>query len=209
MYTLLKPLLVREELLKRGIHILTPLVFSRIFNKSATQTKYFLEQQTKHGLFIRIKKGLYALKTDLPDEKEIANALYQPSYISFEYALAYYNILAEMPYRITSATTKPTRLFVLGNQAYAYYTIKRQAYGGYSPIKEGRVAVLMADPEKALVDYLYFIKLNRKPENDRLIIRLIKKDNRYDFGKLNKKKLVKFASLFGRKSLISLVEQII
>ncbi len=90
MYTFPKPLLVRDELLKRGVRIFTPLEFSRIFQASPHTIKYFLETQVQDGLLTRLKQGLYTLKTDPLDEREVANRLYMPSYISFSYALSYY-----------------------------------------------------------------------------------------------------------------------
>ncbi len=198
MYTLLKPLLAREELLKKNIHIFTVQDFERIFQISPNKAKYFLEEQVKKGLLLRLKKGLYTLRTDLPDEKEIANALYKPSYISFAYALAYYNILPEMPYSITCATTKPTRLFTLNNQVFNYYTIKTEAYTGYVIEKKGNKTFLIAEAEKALVDYLYFISLGRQFPHERL-----------DVSKLNKNKGLKYAALYKRANLFKLVKEIL
>ena len=131
MYTLLKPLQVREELLKRNLRIFSGQEFKRIFQTSPQSTKYFIETQVHKGLFSRLKRGVYALKTDLPSEEEIANAIYKPSYVSFEYALAYYNLIPEMVYTITSATTKPTRLFDVSGIAYSYRTIKKEVFTGY------------------------------------------------------------------------------
>ena len=101
MSTYLKPIQVREKLISNQIKIFTPEIFSKLFDSSLISTKHFLETQTKLGLLIRLKRGLYALKTDLPSEEEIANSIYQPSYISFEYALAFHGLLQEMPYIIT------------------------------------------------------------------------------------------------------------
>lgn len=198
MATLLKPFLVREELLKRGLHVVTGLDFSRIFQSSRLQTKYFLEEETKQGFFVRLKKGLYALKTDLPTEQEIANCLYQPSYISFEYALAFYNILPEMVYQVTSVTTKPTRVFTLDDKVFSYFKIKDKAYTGYRFVdKEGR-RFLMAEPEKAVIDYFYFVALGKKPCNERL-----------NLFSLNKVKLSEYAKLYERKKLIDLLENFV
>lgn len=195
MSTLLKPLLVRDELLRRGIRVFTPQVFSRIFESNPHVTKYFLETQTQEGLLLRLKKGVYALKTDPPSEEEIANALYRPSYISFEYALAYYQILPEMTYTVTSATTKPTRLFKTGATAYSYRTIKDPAYTGYSLVKKKDRSFLIAEAEKALVDYLYFVSLHKAPLNDRLSLRL------------NKGKLKGYIQLFESRQLEKLAKQ--
>lgn len=197
MYTLMKPLLVREELLRRKVHIFTPLEFSRIFQAQQYNIKYFLETQVQEGLFLRLKKGLYALKTDVPGEKEIANRLYRPSYISFAYALAYYNILPEMPYQVTSATTKSTRLFTIQDKVFAYYSVKKEVFTGYILKKEGELSFLIAEPEKALVDYLYFANIGRGPSSDRL-----------NTSTLNKEKALEYARLYGRKSLIARIENL-
>jgi predicted transcriptional regulator of viral defense system len=198
MYTLLKPLSVREELLHKKVGIFTPQDFQRIFSVSRLKTKYFLEEYTRAGLFLRLKNGLYALKTDPPPEEEIANCLYRPSYLSFEYALATYNILPEMPYSVTSATTRPTRAFSVGERTFSYLTIKRQAFAGYAPARRAGRTVLIADPEKALVDYLYFVSLGRKPKNDRL-----------DTAGLDRQKALDYASLYQRAGLDQLVREML
>jgi len=101
MYNLVKPLSIRENLLKRNIRIFSNHEFTRIFELSTYQSEYELRLLMKEGLLARLKKGYYILKTDPPSEEEIANALYKPSYLSFEYALAYYNLIPEMTYQIT------------------------------------------------------------------------------------------------------------
>lgn len=185
MSTFLKPLKVRETLLAKGVKFITPDLFGRIFPVKPHQVKYFLEQQTKEGLFLRLKKGLYVLATDRPAEEEIANRLYKPSYLSFEYALAYYGILLESPYTVTSATTKPTRLFNVGEVAYSYNSISERAYTGYVLKKIEGKEFLIAEPEKALADYLYFAKINHREPSDRL-----------DTGGLNKKKIHDYSKLY-------------
>lgn len=194
MSTLLKPFIVREELLKKRVHIFTPLEFSRIFPASSTSIKYFLEEQIYEGLLLRLKKGLYSLRTDPPSEEEIANKLWQPSYLSFEYALAYYNILPEMPYIITSATPKTTRLFTIDHKEFGYYSIKKEAFTGYILQKTERKSFLIAEPEKALIDYLYFVSIGKRPQNERL-----------NTANLNKEKILKYAKLYDRVALKMLI----
>lgn len=199
MYTLLKPLLVREELLKLGIDTFTPEEFERLFKTPQYKTKYFLEKESKTGLFLRLKKGLYTLKTDIPSEEEIANKLYKPSYISFEYALAFYNILPEMVYQVTSATTKPTRMFIISDyKVFTYFKIKNEAYTGYKLTRVGDRSFVIAEPEKAFVDYLYFVTLGKKPFNDRLYT-----------SSINKDKVTAYAHLYNRSKLDRLIEEIL
>lgn len=197
MYTLLKPLLVREQLLKKRIEMFTPLEFGRIFNLPDYKTKYFLEKWANEELLTRLKKGIYTLKTDLPAEEEIANRLYKPSYLSFEYALSYYNILPEMPYAITSATTKSTRTFTADNKTFSYFKIKRNAYIGYTLVSEEKKSFLIATPEKALVDYLYFVAIGKKSSNERL-----------NTSSLNKEKLLEYAKTYNRAKLFELIKNL-
>ena len=208
MYTLLKPLFVREELLKRHVRIFRLSVFTRIFKLPQYKAKYFLETQVESGLFLRLKKGLYALKTDLPSEEEIANGLYKPSYLSFEYGLAYYHMIPEMPHTVTSATTKPTRLFSVSNMSFSYRSIKKQAFTGYSLFKLENKSFLIADKEKVLMDYLYFIALQKISGRDRLLLSLKNKAYCRTQG-LNKEKIKNYLALFRNKKLKVLVKPFI
>lgn len=197
MSTLLKPLLIREELLKHGIHIFTALELSRLVPAKPYQIKYFLENQVKEGLLTRLKQGLYMLKTDPPGEEEVANALYKPSYLSFEYVLSKYGVIPETVYSITSATTKPSRVFTVCNKPFSYYTIKSAAYTGYMLDKKTERGVLIAEPEKALTDFLYFAAIGHRTIN-----------NRIDITKLNKEKVLGYARLYGRERIINLVKEL-
>ncbi len=196
MHTLLKPLQVRADLLRRGTAVFTGQDFQRIFQVSKFKAKYFLEAYTKAGLFIRLKRGLYALQDHLPPEEEIANLLYRPSYLSFEYALAAYAILPEMVYTVTSATPKPSRTFVVEEKSFTYLTIKQAAFTGYGPIKRDDRTILMAEPEKALADYLYFVSLGKKPYNNRL-----------NLANLDRGKIDRYVRLYRRKGLERLVRE--
>jgi predicted transcriptional regulator of viral defense system len=195
MYTLLKPIIIRQELLSRGLKIFTIKEFKRLFELSDSKAKYFLEKETKSGFLLRLKKGLYCLKTDIPSGEEIANRLYQPSYLSLEYALSRFNILPETTYALTSITTKPTRDFAVEGMNFFYSTIKKQAFTGYKMIRHSDKVFLLADPEKAMTDYLYFVSLGKKTFNDRLISE-----------SLDKNKMRMYAQLFNRKKLFKLLD---
>ena len=204
MYNLVKPLSVREELLKRKIRIFTNQQFALIFDLSPYQVEYSLNRLVKEGLLTRLKKGDYVLKINPPSEEEIANVLYKPSYISFEYALAYYNIIPEMTYQITSATTKPTRLFKVGYNSFTYYTIKLEAYTGYTLVQRGEKRFYIAEPEKALVDYLYIISLGQ-----RSLLGGRSMNDRMELKSLDKEKILIFARLYDWPRLDRLIKEVL
>jgi predicted transcriptional regulator of viral defense system len=188
------PIEIHKKLKEKNIHIFTPLEFKRVFKITDEQSFNFLKYYTKKGLFERLKNGIYTLATDVPSELLIANKLYQPSYISFEFALSFHHVIPEMVYTITSATTKPTRFLEALGKSYKYYRIKKQAYLGCEPKKIKDAVVLIAEPEKALVDYLYFVALKKKDVLDRLSVR-----------NLDKSKILKYAKYFNKTQLNELL----
>ncbi len=193
----LKPIYVQQSLLEKGMRLFLPSDFQRVFGVSLRATQEFIKDHSD-DLFLKVRNGLYALRADPPAEEVIANRLYAPSYISFEYALSRYGIIPESTYSITSATTRITREFTVNNKYFTYSRVKKQVYRGYKTETTGGVTILIAEPEKALTDYLYFVDLKRKSLNERL-----------DTRKLKKTTVMEYARLFDRRSLMKLVKEIL
>ena len=193
----LKPIYVQQYLQAKGVRLFSPSDFQRVFGVSLRATQEFIKDHCD-DLFLKVRNGLYTLRIDQPRDEVVANRLYAPSYISFEYALSRYGIIPESVYTITSATTRITREFIVNNKSFTYSHIKKQVYRGYKTEKIGGMTVLMAEPEKALVDYLYFVSLKRKTLIERLNVRDVKK-----------KSVAEYAKLFGRKSLIKLLKEVL
>ncbi len=110
------------------------------------------------GELIRLKKGLYTLgkdyQTTSPDAISLANILYAPSYVSFDYALSYYGLIPERVYEITSATMRMKKEFDTPLGRFTYKPVPLQAYALgidwlYDDIHGGK---LIATLEKALCD---------------------------------------------------------
>lgn len=193
----LKPIYVQQLLMEKGMRLFSPSDFRRTFDVSLWATQGFLKNHT-HDLFLKIRNGLYALRSDPPQEELIANRLYAPSYISFEYVLSRYGIIPESAYSATSATTRVTREFIVNGKSFTYSHIKKEAYRGYKAEKVERSTILIAEPEKAFADYLYFVDLKKKTINERINTRTLKK-----------KAVLEYASLFARKSLMKLAKEIL
>jgi predicted transcriptional regulator of viral defense system len=192
----LKPIFVQRFLQENGLQLFTPHDFQHLFGVTLRAAQEFIKDH-QEDIFLKIRNGLYSLISYPAKEEIIANRLYPPSYISFEYAMSYYGIIPELVYAVTSATTRITREFTVNNKLYTYSRIKKQAYRGYKRGKMEGTTVFIANPEKALADYLYFVDLGRKKLNERLMIRDIRK-----------KELIKYAKLFDRKSLTRLAREI-
>jgi len=182
---------IAQTFKEKGINLFTTHVFQQITGLNEKSSWAALGRYRKKGLIESPKRGWYYFSDNPPDDYFLANRLYTPSYISFETALAYYSIIPEVVYTITSATTKTTRKFIHKEKAFKYLKIKTSCFTGYFKKDD----YLIADPEKSLVDYLYFVALGKKRINERLNLK-----------KLNKKKIKKYAQLFKNKKLNQLIK---
>lgn len=125
----------------------------------------------------------------------IANKIHEPSYISLNSALSHYGIIPEVVYATTSITTKTSREFDTPQGNFIYQRIKKSAFTGYGLSLIDKEKVLIAKPEKALADYLYFVDLKRVSLNDRLELKHI-----------DKTELIEFVHVFERPSMLKLVD---
>src|SRR3989338_182113 len=72
----------------------------RLFGVSKVAATFLLHRYSKKGFIVRLKRNLYALPRLLPPEPLIANKMVNPSYVSLEFALSYYQIIPETVYDI-------------------------------------------------------------------------------------------------------------
>lgn len=187
-----------EQTLKiKKILFFTPLDVKRIFGIGSTAVSFLLYRYSRRGLILHLKRGCYALSSDLPNDFSLANKLYEPSYISLEFALSFHGIIPETVYEITSITPKSTRRFSMMGKNFSYHRIKKEAFGGYIPLKQNDAVFLIAEPEKAFVDFVYLKMLQGQRSIDR-----------FRKNKLNKKKVFAYARLFKNKRLIVFIKNI-
>ena len=151
----------------------------------------YLSRWKKQGWIGALRKGLYELT--FPESRGIpdffmANKMYAPSYISLETALSYYNMIPEVSMAVMSVTSKTTRRFKNAHGLFVYRSIRPEAFRGYIIEKHNGFDVYMAEPEKALADYLY-LKTFRGETFDKKAERIDQKR----INQLNKRKLEKYA----------------
>lgn len=137
-----------------------------------------LSRLSKSNSIKRICRGFYANPFNMPTLEEISGKIYQPSYISLESALSSYGILSQIPQTLTCVTTQFPRTFKTSFGIIEYRQVKGTCFWGF--IKKNKC--LIAEKEKALVDYLYLsTNKNRKHKLSMLNIEDInlKKVKRY------------------------------
>lgn len=105
----------------------------------------------KKGRIIKLRRDLYVIRDKKIDLGLVANKIYEPSYVSLEYALSFYQLIPEAVFGLTSVTTNKTKIFrnELGN--FFYRHIKKELYFGFYYFNN----FLIAEKEKCLLDYFY------------------------------------------------------
>ncbi len=129
-------------------------------------SRRLVEWQQK-GYLLKIKRGYYCFAERNRGEQFLyfaANKIYSPSYISFESALAYYNLIPEGVFTTTSASTKNTANYSSPIGNFNYKHIKSDLYFGYKLLNEKDFTIKIAEPEKVILDYFYINKLNNFDE---------------------------------------------
>lgn len=124
-----------------------------------------IKRMSDNGEIIKLTKNLYVSELNTPGYL-VANAIYSPSYLSFDYALAYYGMIPETVYTYTSATynKKKKKQYTNALGTFTYRDVPPKAYPyGVNIIHEGNYSYVIATPEKALCDKLYTLKpMNNK-----------------------------------------------
>ena len=119
-----------------------------------------LHRWCRSNKLIRLKRGLYTLPDDRRKERFslrwLANAIYSPSYLSLEHILFWYDLIPERVETITSITLLKTATFQNPLGTFVYRNLKKELFFGFEEIlDEYRHPVLLASPEKAVLDYIY------------------------------------------------------
>ena len=126
-------------------------------DENYANVKLLLHNWTRTGKLNRIKKGLYCLADiDVSDNYFFAAFIYSPSYISLESALNYYGIIPDIPQEVVSVTTNNTQEFNTVKGVYLYRKISNKLFYGFKKVQNGSLFYLIADKEKAVLDYLYY-----------------------------------------------------
>lgn len=130
----------------KGKKVYTLAEIANIDNTTIKSAKTILQRLKKNNILINVYKNTWAI----PEATvyDIAPYLAPDSYCSMETALFHYNLIKQSPQNfhfvsLQISDVKNTKLGIV-----YFHKIKKDLYFGFSNY--------MAEPEKALLDYLYF-----------------------------------------------------
>lgn len=169
-----------------------------------------ISRLVKSGELIRLKNGFFVIAEKIEalpiPYEQIANLLYGPSYISFEWALSFYKMIPEGVYVVTSASASKPKSFNTPIGVFDYIYLNHHRYAiGIDQKENAAGRFLIATPEKALADLIH-LKSKNLEGNDLLtdLIEARRMDENL-LRNLKKKHLFEIAKNYHSKSVTNLI----
>ncbi len=153
-----------------------------------------LSRLAKRGDLVKLGKGTYATDATKINWEQFAAENYQPSYLSFEWALARHNILSQQPMSLTLATTRRSNKKNVLGKTIIYQHLQPKLFWGY--FKEENYFI--AEPEKDFLDLAY-LSLNGYAKFD-------PEEMNLDF--LDRKKVATYLKKFNSRRLNTIMKKI-
>ena len=118
-----------------------------------------LSRWKRAGAVVQLRRGLYTLSEQYRSAPihapGVANILYEPSYLSLEWAMSWHGLIPEYAPLLTSVTPRETARFSNVFGEFVYRSLRSDLFYGYRTERISQVDVFVAPPGKALCDYLY------------------------------------------------------
>jgi len=121
--------------------------------------KVQLHRWIKAGKVVALRRGLYSLSDVLSCETcgaHLANLMVQPSYLTGLWALSWYELIPEAVYEYTSAVTSRRQFYENDYGRFLYRELKSDVFRHWSRRAYSGRTIQVADPEKAVLDHLYW-----------------------------------------------------
>jgi hypothetical protein len=137
-----------------------------IFSENPLHVQVQLARWVKAGKLSKIRREWYLIEKPFRSKEVpipvIATTVVHPSYLSLEWALQYYEMIPEYVPNPTCVTTDRAVQFIAQSRLFIYYHIQSSLFTGYSHAEWEGQKILIAHPEKALLDKLYiFLRKNK------------------------------------------------
>ncbi len=164
----------------------------------------------KSGNLIKFAKGYYETDSTTPGFF-LAGTIYGPSYLSFDFALAYHNLIPETVFTFTSATFQKgkTKQYINDFGCFTYRDIPSSAFP-YEVliIQQNDYVLRIASAEKAICDKLYSLPpVANKKELNQLLFQDLRIDEE-EFSHLNFSTIHELCGLYKSKNL-NLLQKIV
>lgn len=148
---------IRDLALDSGRGVFSVQQLSNLIGKPKMVCNVYASRLVKKGLAVRIAKGKISFEGN---EFIIAAQLVEPSYISLNSALLFHGIIMQVQKNIECVTTKNS--FRFKKLGIVYHKISPLLFFGFKKHSQGKSYVMIAEPEKAVLDGLYLNVFSKK-----------------------------------------------
>jgi predicted transcriptional regulator of viral defense system len=142
-----------------------------------------LSRLADRGLLSRVAKGIYVNKLVRDSSPENFIKLLRPnSYVSLESALSHWGLSTQSSVALTCVTTGKPKEYRTPEFTITFRTISKRLYWGFIEKQTRYSQYAIAEPEKALLDWIYLtLQAGLKPSLDEI-----------EFKSIDKQKLAKY-----------------
>jgi len=141
---------IKDEALESGRTVFSMQQLSNLTGKPKAVCTVYASRLVQKNLATRVLKGKISFEKD---EFIIATQLIEPSYISLGSALMFHGITTQIQKNIECVTTKNSLRFK--KLGIVYHKIPGSLLYGFKKHPKGKSYVMIAEPEKAVLDALY------------------------------------------------------
>lgn len=186
----------KEEVINTGKSFWHISELKKIYRGNNASLKVLFSAWVKKKMIYHLGRGYYTFSLAKVDYLSLANIFEPQSYVSFEYALFYHNLIDQVPSTVTLVTKKRSKKIKMSNWVFEYTHLKQELFFGYN-LKD---KIYVATPEKALADLVYLIArgkrlteldtLEKNKINQQELVKIFKKYPRYAEDKARELKII-------------------
>ncbi|MDD4251192.1 MAG: hypothetical protein PHX27_03305 [Candidatus ainarchaeum sp.] len=141
---------IREKALNSGRSVFSIGELSNLISKKKSITTVYASRLVEKGLAKKLLKGKISFDED---NFVIASQLIEPSYITAASALNLWGLIQQVPAKIDCVTTK--RSICYKKFGVNYHMVQNSLFYGYKRKNKSGSYIMIAEPEKALIDGIY------------------------------------------------------
>lgn len=167
-----------------------------------------IKRDVDQGKLFRLTRGVYETNK-ATNPLFLAPVILTPSYISFDSALSFYNLIPERVVAITSASlnVKKNKTFVNAFGRYEYSDIPEKAFSsGLTLIENNGYYARIATKEKAICDSLYKWRVVHSVKQLKELLFVDKRIDVDEFSSCDFVALVRLAKLYKKTNLKLLIK---
>ena len=126
--------------------------------------RVLLRRQQQRGLVEHVRRKFYINKLASGfNPRDLATAISPNSYVSLESALNEWGIFNQSPSTLTCVSSKQVRSIETTSVKITFKTIKKDLFWGFVERKTRHGKYKLAEPEKAVLDWIYFRRKKKQP----------------------------------------------